>query len=68
MQNSHALTISKMPVEIFDNCFASVTDDWIIHLILPSKCELMTLLICVLGHSLYLRGKHSAVLGMHNMK
>ena len=68
MQNSHALTISKMPAEIFDYCFASVINDWIIHLIPPSKCELMTLLSCVLGHSVYLRGKHSAVLGVHSMK
>ena len=68
MQNSHALTISKMPAAIFDYCFASVLNDWIIHLIPPSECELMTLLSCVLGPSLYLRGKHSAVLGVHNMK
>ena len=68
MQISHALTISKMPTELFDYCFASVMNDGIIHLIPPSECELTALLSFVLGHSLYLMGKHLAALGVHGME
>lgn len=70
-ESSHILTVSKVPAEIFFIClfcFVSVKNDWLINLIPLPEREVMTLLSFILGHSLYLRGRHLTVLGVHNMK